>query len=206
MTMWRDGKKISGKGMRGTLRFEHTHGDKVMITCTFRGVFQAEVDEALPSQTFSQIRPVPWINTAARIQDDTLGMDETNQDFILNTITLDQGNEVVVRENTNTPGGYQTARIVDRDPSISFNPDEVLDATFPFVDNFRNGKIMQIEWLVGSVAGNQWLFRGPGLVCNALSDGERDTVDIYDITAQLSGGEYPDGNVGVENEYVINYA
>lgn len=203
MSLFRDGKFIDGSGFRGSFRIPHAHGDRVLCEFAMRGVHNSDGDIAIITPNYAQLIPPDWVNIAARLQESA---DALVANLVLNSLTVDWNADVQVREDSNDPSGYTLARIIGRDPSVAVNPDEVLNTVYDFIDKFVNAKINNLEYAWGTVVGNQWKIRAPGLVAGTLDEADRDGVDTWDGTWHASGGLYSSGDVGADNELIIyNY-
>lgn len=202
LNVYRDGKIVSVKGARGTCSIPFVFGDRAVMQFTFQGVLHAKADGALITPAVEQSIPPQWINIDMAFSDGTLdAVDAT--DFQISTATLDLGNSVVIRENAQNASGYSFAIIDDRSPTLSVNPDQLDNSDFDFADAYIEGTAIHGDFTLGSTSGNIFHFKWPAAIFNALSDSDRDGVDIVDGTLDLSGGEYPTGGSGQEQELVI---
>ncbi len=105
-------------------------------------------------------------------------------------MNINLGNEITVRESSSAASGYDVAYITGRAPSATFNPDAVLEATFPFWDQFLAGDVTRAKLTVGSDAGNKFMLKAPAMQFTGVADGNRDEVYVYDSSTTLTGGDY----------------
>jgi hypothetical protein len=109
---------------------------------------------------------------------------------IFSTMNINLGNEMAVRESSSAASGYDVAYITGRTPTATFNPDAVLEATFPFWDQFLAGDVTRAKLTVGTTAGNKFMMKMPAMQFTGIADGNRDEVFVYDSSTNLTGGDY----------------
>lgn len=208
MSLFKDGKVVKAKGCRGTFSLNAAFGNSVRIQFTFRGVLHvAEADEAAPTGTFADEIPPSFIGANLRmIENQSL----TNKGALLNhnAVTIDYGNELVVRENASISSGFTCAVINDRNPTLRVNPDELKVADSDWInlwDRFIQGDPIAMAWDFGTVVGNRFGISAPGCVATAVTDAERDGIDSFDGTFRLTSGINTDGSTDQENEFALFY-
>lgn len=234
LTAWLDGKRLRAKGCMGNVEFQFNHGDAIVVSCSFRGVLVDYVDSALPTgpndlhkypPTFlgSRLTVRQAVNAptdANRYGTDGVTSPSLQRTGALNKMRLSTGNEVVARESSIDPNGIDFARIVDRSPVGSFNPDDVNNSQFNFVQRFVNGVPHRLRCVVNGPGAsvpvfdnpatnnqNSFAFIAPGIVYSGLQDGERDRIHVLDASFDLTGGDYDTSASGElpgnDNEFVI---
>tara|TARA_R110002012_G_scaffold313109_4_gene524431 strand:- start:1805 stop:2209 length:405 start_codon:yes stop_codon:yes gene_type:complete len=120
-------------------------------------------------------------------------------------MTLSTGNEVMVRENTNSVDGYQSAIIQSRTPTLTWNPDAELAATNnDFWSYFLAGTPTRMRWTLGDTTTNKVEFRVSAAQFTGISDGNRDTVEVYDSTTMLTGGNFGSSVISAGGEVQTN--
>lgn len=192
MRLWLGGAAyVEGHSMRGTVDFNFVHGDRVICQFTFTGILNTQVDAAQPTDyTYTAKIPPAWTNTGMEIAP-VEAMSANYAGSIFNSMTLSTGNEVVVRENTNSADGYQSAIIQGRTPTLTWNPDAELAATNnDFWSYFLAGTPTRMRWTLGDTTTNKVDFRVSAAQFTGISDGNRDTVEVYDSTTLLTGGNF----------------
>jgi hypothetical protein len=203
-----DGKRIKLKGLRGTCEFQYVHANPARVAFTLTGVVHEVVDGALLTGTnkppIDHQKPPAVLGTGLALTDGTLTISP-----FYNAMTITLGNNVVLRENSNDSDGYAYAEITDRDPSMTINPDEVLDAAYPFFDHFKAGVSQAMRFSVGgTTAGNIFEHRLPAAELTQIQERERDSVSVWDATYGLRSGQYGSsptgsGGFGADNELTI---
>lgn len=188
------GTTLQLKGCRGNVEIVMTAGDRCLLNFTFSGVLHKyEEATGYGASPSAEARPVPpsFIGAQMGLGDAYYGAANavSYTDSIFHTVTLNMGNSIVVRENADSTNGYKAAYITSRQPTMTFNPDAVLAASFDYWDQFISGNVsrMRLNW--GSVAGNQFAMRMPHLQFTGVADGNRDEVVVYDSTTLLTGGD-----------------
>lgn len=109
-----DGKVREIFGAMGTFKFAGEAGRVFMIEWEFQGCMEEESTATLPEPTYPTQKP-------ARFADSNLSWNGTN--LVLQSMTLDAGNDVVMRETTNTVEAYISAVVTNQYGKITANPE-----------------------------------------------------------------------------------
>lgn len=118
--VFKDGKRYLFFGCQGNMKLTFELGAPVKAEFEFKGVYLAPSDAALLSPTYSAIIEPAFLGATVSIFGYTSGN--------IKMLTLDLGNEVVMRPNPNISTGYFTAQIVRRKPVGTIDPEEALAA------------------------------------------------------------------------------
>ena len=189
------GAYIEAVGCRGSVEFAMTNGDRVLMNFTFTGRMSNYTDAGGSNdapQTGVTTIPPAFVGVSLGIQDSSY-VSNSVADYtgsIFSTMNINLGNEITVRESSSAASGYDVAYITGRAPSATFNPDAVLEATFPFWDQFLAGDVTRAKLTVGSDAGNKFMLKAPAMQFTGVADGNRDEVYVYDSSTTLTGGDY----------------
>jgi hypothetical protein len=189
------GAYIEAVGCRGSVEFAMTNGDRVLMNFTFTGRMSNYTDVGLKNdgpQTGVTTIPPAFVGVSLGIQDSSY-VSNSAADYtgsIFSTMNINLGNEITVRESSSAASGYDVAYITGRAPSATFNPDAVLETTFPFWDQFLAGDVTRAKLTVGSDAGNQFMLKMPAMQFTGIADGNRDEVYVYDSSTTLTGGDF----------------
>ena len=136
-------------GAMGNFKINAPAGKIISVEWDFKGVWQAVTDSALIAPTYP---------TYAAIRFGSAVLTYATVAQCVENVTFDAGNEIILRECPSTAAGFISAAIVDRKPTISFNPEAELVAT-----DDRYG-----AWLAGTQSAFSCQFDGPvGIVTNA---------------------------------------
>lgn len=203
-----DGKRLRVKGCASNIELQLDHGDSLKARFTIQGVREAYADVALPATPNEQhYIPPTFLGKDVRFRTieseatrKTYGRDGTisPSSAALNTLRFSTGNNVVLRQNSLDTNGVTFALITDREGTGSFNPDEVLESEFSFMEQFRQGKPIRFKGFIGANPaaspnagdGNSIDIIAPGCVLSQLGDAERDLVNSWDGQFALTGGDY----------------
>ena len=117
---FQDGKLRSIAGAMGTGRLVMPSGRMAYIDWTFTGVWQVPTDTAIIAPTYPVAKPIKF--NSATVEFDSVGLQ-------VESMTVDFGNNVIMREDPSTAAGYISALVTDRYPKITANPEAVLAAT-----------------------------------------------------------------------------
>lgn len=111
-----DGVFKSIAGAMGTFVVTLPTGKAGYIDWTFTGVWQAPSDVALIAPTYPAAKPMRYAGGLAEWNDVNLCVSQ---------VTIDAGNEVIMRECPTTEAGYISAFISNRKPKITADPEAV---------------------------------------------------------------------------------
>jgi len=186
------------------------------MSYTFDGIQTSYTDGALLTAAAiqeGQYQPKAFFSAATTfsVTDGTnnYGTGVTDAAGPLNSMTLALGNDLMLRENSlAAAGGLDYAVITDRSPTGSFNPDELLSATYDWISSFTGGTTNTMRVIQGTTSGNIFEFHVPGIVFSGMSDGDREGIFIWDASFDMSGGNYdtlPTETPGTDNEFVLIY-
>ncbi len=144
-------KRLRVAGAMLNPSFEVNHSDKPMIRFSGRGIFVHEQDAATPTN-------IPYVEVAPPA---ALGATLTwkSVSLIATQVIFDLGNDVQLRPSMGSATGFAHAVVVDRDPSITIDPEDELVATLDFVTHMRSidSGVAQLLVSWGEVAGNRIL-------------------------------------------------
>jgi len=214
-----DGKRLRLKGCMGNFEIRMVHGDVLHAEFKFTGIVESYGDVAMPTNANeSHYLPPTFLGKDIRFREidgsKTYGKDTGSSVNVgaLNNVRYSSGNNIVMRENSLSSSGYSFAYITDRKPGGSFNPDEVSESEFSFINAFINGRSIRGKALFGSNStgdGNSIDIITPGMVFSGMADGDRDGINIFDASFDLTGGDYDSSATteipGTDNEITLIY-
>jgi len=200
---YEDGKRIKFKGARGNVDFNFEHANRPLLNFTWTGIIHSIVDGALLTGT--NLPPIDHITPPAFLGVGFTMDDITNAAFtpVFNSMSLSMGNSVTLREDSSDADGWSYATITSRAPSLTVNPDEVLEATHSLFDGYKAGTNYYTRFTIGSTLGNIFEFRISAAQIADMSEADRDEVTNWDMKLNLVGGEGPSNQLGTDNELVI---
>jgi len=173
-----DGNRLLMRGCAGTFNITLESGKLASINWTFTGVFSGSSAVALLAPTYPTALPI-------RVANATFTIGSWSPCF--QSMTIDAGNTVVLREcATNTDGsGYAAAIITDRSVTGTINPEMELDGT---KDNYDIWTSMTEEALAFSIANStdKFALAAPKLQRTNVAIGDRNGVVTDEITFQCN--------------------
>lgn len=103
-------------GAMGTGVVNLPTGRQAYVDWTFTGVWQEPVDQAIPTPTYPTAKPLRFAGGLAEWNDVNLCTE---------MVTIDLGNNVIMRECPTTEAGFISAFITNRQPKVNLNPEAV---------------------------------------------------------------------------------
>jgi hypothetical protein len=165
-------------GAVGTFNLKATAGQYATLSFTFRGIYNAPTDVALPSTPTYEASTPPIVESC----NFTLNGDS---DLIVQELSLDLANEIVDRDDISSANAIKAFMITNRNPSGKFNPEAMLVASYDFWTDWASSTQRAMSMVIGSVAGNKITITAPKVTLDDISDGERNRVLTKDIPFTL---------------------
>lgn len=174
--LYEDGRLKQMRGCMGNAVFKFTAGKKVMIEFTFRGIWDEPVDASILTPTYPTTAPLRFVSSSLAIGSWSPKASE---------VTIDLGNNVVLREDSADASGYVSAVVTDMNPTGTIDPEAEL-----ITDNDTYG-----DWLSRAEAAlaialgatnNGVDFDAPKLQFSKVDDGDRNLLQTDPITFQLN--------------------
>jgi hypothetical protein len=109
-----DGKLFSIAGAMGTFNLVLPAGQMAYIDWTFTGKWQAVTNTAMITPTYPTPAPLVYRSATTTFNSVALCVD---------SVTVDAGNNVIMRECTADASGFATALVTDRYPRITASPE-----------------------------------------------------------------------------------
>ena len=100
---------------------------------------------------------------------------------------IDFGSILAERDDINDQRGILSFAVTGRNVAGSFNPEMVLSAAYDFHAKWFSGAEMVVDFTVGSVAGNKFMFYIPRAQYTKVEDEDRDGLQIAKSTFNLNG-------------------
>lgn len=168
-----DGVRVIITGARGKVTCSHPLGEPGKLTFEFVGHFVSRTDVALGTPTYSSIVPVPLI-AIPFVVDSYSG--------IITKLDWDLGNAIAKPGSIAAADGFAELRITDRNVMGSFDPEQVLAATYNFVTKWTSGASVALDsGLAGSVAGNRWKVTMPAITSTEIGNADREGILTHDV-------------------------
>jgi hypothetical protein len=177
-TIWvlRDGVVKKMYGAIGTWTMTANMGEIAMFDFDFRGVWGGFVDLTLFTPvTYNATVPKAVLNTDVNI-------DASPSPACIQAVTMDYGNELALRECMSKSTGYFNALVTGRRPVGTINPEMVKVSDYDFFGKFLAGTYIDLDWVVGSGAGNRFEFSVPKAQIIGIPEGDRNGIATTDIS------------------------
>ena len=175
--VFEDGKKKILHGAMGNVTFEGETGKRLMANFEFFGIWNAPTDVALPAFT-------PGTESPPILASGTFTVASNAK--LISRLSLNMGNNVVMRPDINATSGIAHYCITDIDPVLGFDLEAELVATYDIYGAWLAGTEAAVSLVLGSGAGKEITFTIPALQYRELPEGEREGKLIYDATGQCN--------------------
>lgn len=200
-----DGLAIRGKGCRGTWTFTAEHGNAARFDFTFRGVLHEVVDATQKTPQITMEIPPAYIGVGLYAIKNA-GTPEDMSNIVHNSLTIDWGQDIIVREDSSSSTGYSCGIVSSRTATMTVNPDlTVLSSNLDWLGHFEDGEPLAMHLSIGSTVGNLFDILIPGVVGTSASDEERDGQDVIGWQGRVTSGQYATGDNAVDNEFFLYY-
>lgn len=189
--VYEDGLLKKLLGAAANIKFTGVSAHRVTGEATITGIYSATTDlgsaPTAPSKT-----PV-----APRLAGATFMLDGVTPKIA--NWTFDLGNDVQPREDITADSGLAHFLVVDRDPSMTLDPEAQLVATYDIFGKLKSGAEVAFSLTLGTTAGNTITFTAPALQYVGIEDAERKGKAVDTVTCQLNSDAGDD-------EYSIEFA
>lgn len=167
-------------GAHGTVSIEAVKGQPVLLRFTFTGKYVEPTDAATQFVT-PAIGPDPAAFLNATISFFSIGT------LIVQGITLDLANTIVMRNDANDATGNVRALITGRAPSGSIDPEQVLNATLNLFDKLTSQAEGVLSYVLDKGAGNKVTVSAPAVQIASLANADRDAIATNALDLVLNG-------------------
>ncbi len=172
--VWEDGVKKSLLGASGNVTFEGETGKRMMCNFEFSGVWQTPTDDSLPTYA-------PGTTAPMLIQGGTFTL--ADKSIKIGKFSLNMGNNVIPRMDVDAAGGISYFMITDYDPVLSIDPEADLVAGHDYFGDWL--ALIEAAVSLALTDGTDIItFTLPKVQYKEITEGDRDGIQIYDITGQ----------------------
>lgn len=210
-----EGRRVKVRGSMGSARFTFTPGEMPEATFRFVGLLHASEDAALMSGANAPTMQHPEssaVNGMGLLIDPQPGGVVPPFAPTYSRLAIEIANELVFHPNGNAPAGYDYARILERSPTLEFDPDENTgDANDETA--FERGHRHHVSLSSGTIPGNIIEARIPAAVISERDESPRDadtamahTFKLHAAQAQhsdLDTGRFPNRPFAGDCELVL---
>ena len=172
-------------GAVGTFTLKLTAGEYGVLSFTFRGMYNAPTDVALPTTPTFETTTPPTVQSAAFTINSVSSL-------IIQEVNIDIANTLAEHESVNATNGLSGFFVSERKPKGSFNPEATLLATYDYFTDWASSTSRALSVVIGSVNGNKCTITAPAVTIDSLSDADRNSLLAKDIPisfGQSSGND-----------------
>lgn len=181
-------------GARGTATIEvEGAGRLAYLNFTLSGAASDPVDQPL----FTGVT-LPTTDPESFLSAD-LAADDTS--LCVNRLSLDLGNTVAARQCSNDENGILSYRITDRRPTLSIDPEALLEADFDFYAKYNAATRFAFRARIGQSQTARVRIIAPQAMFTALPHGDRDGILTHEAELLLVGDQ-PEA----DDELIIAFA
>jgi hypothetical protein len=161
--LYEDGLFKSMRGAMGNVVFRFDAGKRIVAEFTFTGIWVAPSDVAVISPTYPTTAPIRFVSSSLAIG---------SWSPKVASMTIDLGNEVILREDSSNSSGYSTAIITGRRVNGEIDPESSLVADDDPYGDWLSLTEASLSCTCGS-SGNQAAFTVEKAQFTTLQEGER---------------------------------
>lgn len=175
---YENGRLKVASGCMGSWKITFENSKHASIEWTFMGRFNDVVDAAmLTGVTRPTAKPIPFQGT-----DILIGGNATS---CLNTLSIESGNNVIVRPCAAEIGGVESGLITGRKITTTFDPEASLVADDDVYGSWLDGDENSFELTLEDGA-DIITFAGPAFQRTNVQDADREGVDVDQTTGQFN--------------------
>lgn len=178
--LYMDGKSYIIWGARGDVSLKLKSGSFGVLHFVFTGAGYTIADAALLTTNLAYQTTKPVIFAGAAIM--TLDSISAN----LSNLEIKMNNKVQLRESPNKASGFFSAVIAGRRPTMTFDPEEVLAATYNYFSLLGSGNLAALSIALTGSAGNIVTVTAPKMQYIDIKPGERSGIATLGIDCLLS--------------------
>ena len=176
-----NGKMHKGWGARGNAKIALEIGKPGVISFDFLMADWSEEDKNLVSAAIVYNTANPPV-----FQSVTLSLD-SSYSAIISKITIDLGCKPALRKDAAKTSGYLSAYISGtREPTVAFDPENILVATYDFMGKWKAGTLATLTATWGATP-SAFALAFDHLQFDKIALAVRDGISTYDITANPKG-------------------
>lgn len=166
-------------GAHGTMTIEANKGQTVKLRFEFTGQYVEPTDASTQLVTPALgVDPLPFLSAGITIH--AVGT------LILAQLSLDLGNNIILRNDANEATGNSRALLVGRTPVGSMDPEQVLNSTLNFFNRITSNTEGALQYILDAGAGNKVTVDAPAVQFVGLANADRDGIGTHAIDLALN--------------------
>lgn len=190
MALYNDGIRHLIVGARGNVTFRVSAGGYMMMDFEFVGAYSSTTDTSMLSNvSYEDVIPASWKSASLTLDGDAL---------VVNEVQFGTGNTLAVRRSANSASGLISTLITERNPTGRIDPEMTLVATHDFFGKLVSNAENELEFTVGSAAGNIATFTLPTIVYDSVSDDDRDSISVAGLGFRIVGDDSSSGDEDIQ--------
>lgn len=182
---YEDGFTKTALGMGGNVKFMYKVGEPVMCDFAFQGKYASHLDETMLSPSYPAQVPLMFFGATVQIHGSIL---------VLDTIELNMQNEIVLSPLPSDASGIDYAKIVNRRPVITFDPELVAKADFDFYTKMLAGTQAAISIRINDSNGNMMELSLPKTRFTGITEGDRGGLRALNANMEIVSNDISVGN------------
>ena len=202
-----DGVRRIVKGCRGSVTFSGNIGEPIFMDFEFRGLISTDTDGVLgASVSPTALVPPSFLEIGYGVAKNTpLVAPSAEHAACINSFSLEFRNEIEVERCAASTGGVRGAAFATaRQCTGSIDPSVRPEASFPWLDVYKNGTIFRQRLTIGDTAKSQFHLSLPACQITSEGAGDRNGLATRDLQYSASG-QNPAGVDGEDREFVLSY-
>lgn len=180
-----DGFTKTCLGMAGNAKFMFKVGEPVMCDFAFQGKYATHLDETMLSPDYPNQVPLMFFGATVSIHSSIL---------VLDTIELNMQNQIAVSPLPSDASGIDFAKIVDRRPIFTFDPELVAKSDFDFYTKLLSGTQAAVNIRINDSNGNMMELTLPKTRFTGITEGDRNGIRALNATMEISTNDPDVGN------------
>lgn len=177
--LYLDGVLHKFTGARGTFSVDAPGGEYAKFSFEFTGNYIAVTDASMPASPVYETKKPNQVELAGLVVGG-------NNAFKASKFAIEMANDVVIRDDINADESYAGVMIVNRAPTVSFDPEMTVVATHDFFGNLSAGTELFAQMSVGIEKGNTVSFVMPNIQYNNLTYGDRNGLRTIEVQGGLT--------------------
>ncbi len=180
-----DGFYKTALGCALNAKFQFKVGEPVMIEFTGQGKYSDHGDIAMLSPTYPDQIPLMFFGATVDIFGDTL---------VLDNLEIDLQNEIVLSPLPSDVSGIDYAKIVDRRPIMTFDPELVAKASHDFYGKLLLRTTASVAIRINDANGNMMEISLPAVRYTGIGEGDRQGIKALNATCEILTADFDTGN------------
>lgn len=173
---YEDGFRKTMLGCAGNVKFQMKVGEPLFCEFNMQGKYSEHSDQTMLTPTYPVTVPFMFMGAAVTILGSTL---------IIDNLEIDLQNEIVLSPLPNDPSGIDYAKIVGRNPIMTFDPELVAVSSHDFYSKLLSRTLAAVSVVINDSNGNSITFALPAVRYTGQKEGDRSGIRVLNATAEI---------------------